>query len=414
MAKKADNQATTIVVQNLVIKPANRASADILSWRTALSSAERGRRTALFDLYEDILLDNFLADAIEKRVEAITNADIVFATRDGESVEEIDNLIDTSEFEALLKEIMSARFWGCALIQLEFTPEKKLLVWPVPKKHIRPKERMIAFDQSDEIGYPTAGDDRFVFVGDDKNLGLILKACPYVIYKRGGFGDWAQFAEVFGMPFRKATYDGYDDNARVLLEQAMEAAGSASYAVVPKGTDFEIMDPKSQGNGQVYKALRDACNEEILVGVLGQTMTTQNGSSRSQSETHMDVQENKHKSDRRFVQRILNEYIVPLLEKRGLPVKEGWFSFPEKGESIGLKDRIEIDTKLADVIDIPEDYYYETYGIPKPKSAEKVGEKPGKKKQEATDDKTRKSLVAKIESFFVKALRERGAADLDF
>lgn len=413
MAKKTTTQEPTVLVTQLIIKPAQRSKTDIDTWRTALASAERDRRTTLYDLYEDILLDNFLADAIEKRIEAITNADIVFATREGESVEEIDNLIDTSEFESLLKEIMSARFWGCAMMQVDFTPEKKLCMWGVPKKHIRPKDRMIAFEQSDETGYPTAGDDRFIFVGDNKNLGLILKACPYVIYKRGGFGDWAQFAELFGMPFRKATYDGYDDNARILLEKAMDAAGSASYAVVPKGTDFEIMDPKSQGNGQLYKLLRDACNEEILVGMLGQTMTTQNGSSRSQSETHMDVQKNKHKSDRRFVQRILNEYLVPLLEKRGFPVKEGWFSFPEKGESIGLKDRIEIDTKLADVIDIPEDYYYETYGIPKPKEGEKAGEKPGKR-PDTGNDKTSKSLMAKIESFFVKALRDRGAEDLTF
>jgi len=410
MAKKTDNQTTTVVVNNLVIKPANRASVDIKNWRTALSSAERGRRTALYDLYEDILLDNFLADAIEKRIEAITNADIVFSNKNGESNEEIAASIHTTEFELLLTDIMSAKMWGCALLQIDFTPDKKLLVWPVPKKHIRPKEKMIAIDQSDESGYPFAQDDRFIFIGDDKNLGLILKACPYAIYKRGDFGDWAQFAEIFGMPFRKATYNNYDDTMRVLLEQAMEAAGSASYAVVPEGSNIEIMDSKSQGNGQLYKLLRDACNEEILVGILGQTMTTQNGSSRSQSETHMEVQENKHKSDRRFVQRILNEKLLPLLEKRGFAVKDGWFSFPEKGESLSLKDRVTIDEKMNDIIDIPEEYYYDTYGYPKPKKGDKVG---NKKDPQVTSPKDNK-LLSRISSFFVKALRERGAADLDF
>jgi len=400
MAKKTNNPETTIVVNNLVIKPANRASVDIKNWRTALSSAERGRRTQLYDLYEDILLDNFLADAIEKREEAITNADIVFANANGESVPEIDKLIDTSEFELLLKEILSKKWWGCSLVQVDFTPEKKLVVWAVPKKHIRPTLKMVALEQSDESGYPFADDDRFIFIGNDKDLGLILKACPYAIYKRGGFGDWAQFAEVFGMPFRKATYNSQDDTTRVLLEKAMEASGSASYAVLPKEADFEIVDSKTTGDGKLYKLLRDACNEEILVGILGQTMTTQNGSSRSQSETHMNVQENKHKSDRRFVQRILNEYFVPLLEKRGFPVKGGWFSFPEKGESISLKERADIDLKMVNVVDIPDVYFYDTYGYPKPNGSE---EKTSKKKASEEADK---SLAKRVTDFFVKALRE--------
>lgn len=409
MAKKENSQTTTVVVNNLVIKPANRSSVDIKSWRTALTSAERDRRTALYDLYEDMLLDNYLSDAIEKRIEAITNADIVFSNKNGENNEEIDTLIDTSEFETLLKEIMSARFWGCSLMQIDFTPERKMQIWSVPKKHIRPKAKMIAIEQSDESGYPYETDDRFVFVGDSKDLGLILKSCPYVIYKRGGFGDWAQFAETFGMPFRKATYSSQDDNTRILLEKAMETAGSAAWAVIPKEADFDIIDSKSNGNGQLYKLLKDACNEEILVGILGQTMTTQNGSSRSQSETHMEVQENKHKSDRRFVQRILNEYFLPLLEKRGFNVAGGWFSFPEKGESISLKDRIQIDMQLDNLIDIPEEYYYNTYGIPKLKAGEKPAAK-GKKEESKTEEK---KLMQKIGSFFFKA-PGKGAEDLDF
>lgn len=414
MVKKTKDKDTAIVVNNLVIRPANRGIVDIKNWRNALTSAERGRRTTLYDLYDDILLDNFLDESIQKRVEAITNADLVFINEKGESVLEIDSMIDSTGFEELLTEILSAKFWGCSLTQIDFTSDKRLLTYAIPKKHIRPVEKTIAFDQNDDTGYPFEQDDRFLFAGNDKNLGLILKACPYVIYKRGGFGDWAQFAEVFGMPFRKATYDTYDENTRVLLEKAMEAAGSAQYAVIPKGSDFDIIDSKSQGNGQIYKLLRDACNEEILIGILGQSMTTTNGASRSQSETHMEVQENKHKSDRRFVQRILNEKLLPILIKRGFKAQGGWFSFPEKGESISLKDRITIDNQLNNLIAIPEDYFYETYGIPKPKKSEKGAKSDSDEgsEKETSSDKDKK-LINRINDFFVRALQNRGA-DLDF
>lgn len=399
MAKNTKTPPAQIVVNNLVIKAANRATLDISNWRTALTSAERGRRTQLYDLYDDVLLDNVLSDAIEKRIEAITNADIVFANAKGESVPELDKLIDSSEFETLLKEILGSRFWGCSLVQVDFTPDKKMSVWPVPRKHIRPKDKMIAIEQNDEKGYPFADDDRFIFVGSETGLGLILRACPYVIYKRGDFGDWAQFAEVFGMPFRKATYNSQDEQTRLLLEKAMEQSGSASYAVIPNEANFDIIESKTNGNGQLYNLLRTACNEEILVGILGQTMTTLNGSSRSQSETHMDVQENKHKSDRRYVQRILNEYLIPLMEKRGLPVQGGWFSFPEKGESISLKERATIDLQMVNIVDIPADYFYDTYGYPKPKDSDKSANKKVSEEE--------KSLAQRFAGFFVKALRER-------
>lgn len=413
MAKKATNQETAIIVNNLTIKAADRSAVDIKKWKEALQSADRGRKSALLDLYTNILIDPYLSDSLEKRIEAIINADIVYSDATGKADPVIDTLIDTLEFENLLKSLYSFKIWGGSMTMVDFTPEGKLTVWDVPKKHIRIDKKMIVFDQNDETGYSIEGDDRFIMLGDTKDHGLILKACPYVIYKRGGFGDWAQFAEIFGMPFRKATYSAQDEATRVLLEKAMEKAGAAMYGIFPEGAGFEILDSKTQGNGALYKLLRDACNEEILVSILGQTMTTMNGSSRSQSETHMEVQLNKHKADRRLMQRLLNEYFLPFLISRGYVKPGGWFSLPEKGESISLKDRITIDTELANMIDIPVNYFYDTYGIPKPEKEDEIaGEGESPDSPENNTEKKDKSLAKRLAGFFVQALRK--GAPLDF
>lgn len=362
--KNTDNK--NLVVNQLVIKTLNRQTQDIDKWRTALKSADLNRRTLLYNLYEDILLDNRLSDAIDKRILAITNADLIFSVNDQE-VEEINELMRSDAFRIMLREIMLAQFWGVTVLELDFS--EGFNVYSIPRTHIRPDKKIIALNENDETGISYVNDPFLVPVLGDEKFGIILKTCPYVIYKRGNFGDWAQYAELFGMPFRLAKYDTFDEQTRILLTQAMEESGSASYAVIPKTGDIEYKDNKSTGDGGLYDLLRKACNEEITIGVLGQTLTTTQGDkgARSLGEVHLEVQEGKHANDRRFVATILNSLILPRLEARGFPVKGGRWSFPEKGETISLTNRITIDKQLDEIIEIEPDYFYETYGIPKPK-----------------------------------------------
>lgn len=369
--KETRSKSNSIVVNTLVVKPNTRSVADIKKWRDALKLADRGKREKLYDLYEDLLIDSVLFSAIDKRITSITNSEITFTGKNGEPVPEIDALIDTPEFEEVIKEILQAKFWGKTVLELGFS-SGGLGVYPIPRTNIRVDKGLIVVNATDETGVPYKDDDFFIEAGDDKDLGLILKCAPYVIYKRGGFGDWAQFAEIFGMPFRLGKYGSHDDDGRQVLEQALEKQGSASYMVIPKETDVEIVQSTTNANGMLYDRLREACNEEMLYAIVGQTMTTVSGASKSQSETHMTVQENLAKSDRRFVQRILNTKLLPRLEKRGFPVAGGFFSFPEAGETLSSLDKLKLYTGIKKDLECPidETFIYEAFGVPKGKAVE--------------------------------------------
>lgn len=373
--KQSAAPAANLVINKIDIRPINRATADIGTWRNALKAADRGRRKALYDLYEDLLIDLTLNDSIEKRIEAITNAELVFKDKDGNSVDEIDRLMETEEFEEFLTEAMSTKFWGYSVIEMDFTNGFK--PYAIPRKHILIDRGEIAKAETDETGIPYRGSDFFIEIGRAKDYGLIYKAAPYVIYKRGSFGDWAQYVEIFGMPFRIGKYSNYDEATRLELIRALEKAGSAATAVIPKEADIEYRDNKSSGDGGIYNLLRTACNEEILIGILGQTMTTLNGSSKSQGEVHLEVQENKHKSDRRFIQRILNHKLRPLLEKRGWPVNGGYWSFPEAGETVSLTERVAILKDATQMVDVPAYHVYQVLGIPQPKEGDDLVKRPG-------------------------------------
>lgn len=408
--KQKSKEAKGLIINTLVVRKLNRNVLDVGQWRQALRAADNDRRQKLYELYEDILLDPVLSSAIQKRINAITNADLVFM-RDEKIIEEMDDLIDTPIFEEILTEIMNSKMWGKTVMELDFVDGLK--AYNIPRAHIRPDKGLITINPGDDQGYPYREDDFFLEAGNDKDFGVLLKAAPYAIFKRGGLSDWAQFCELFGIPMKVGKYSAQDEESRKALTEAFEGSGSASWLVTPKETDIDVKESSTRGDGNLFDNFRKACNEEMLITILGQTMTTTDGSSRAQSETHKEVEEDLNKSDRRFVQRILNTELLPRLEKRGFPVKGGWFSFPEAAETISKKDLIEIHDKFQNSLGlvIDDDYLYDTYGIPKPrdgvtrKETRKNDDDPGKKKKEEKKEEKKKDSLSDEKSFW-RALGE--------
>ena len=356
------------VSTEILIKPMHRGVNDIASWRSALRLADVGNRNKLYDLYTDLLIDGYLSDAMDKRIDAVTDCDLSFTVK-GKPVDVITELMDTPEFEEFLKEIMRSRFWGISVVECKFLDGFSFT--SIPRKHIRPQTKEVAIREEDAHGIPYAGNDHIIQFGRDDDFGIILKAAPYVIYKRGGFGDWAQFVELFGMPQRIGKYSSMDEQSRRALIRAFEEAGSAPYLVIPKESEVEQSTLTGSANGALYNDFRSACNEEILITILGQTMTTQDGSSLAQGKVHLAVQEKKHRADRRYVQRMLNKYLAPLLEKRDYPVKGGKFKFLDKAQELTVSDTVQ----LSDILPIPQKYLYDKYNIPEPQKGEAVAQR---------------------------------------
>ena len=367
MAK--NNNSRTPVLQQLVVKAPQRKSADVGTWRTALRSADSGRVKTLYDLFDDLLLDGVLSDAMQKRIDAVCNSELSFTNAEGEEVEDITTLIDTLGFEDMLREILKQRFYGRSGFEMEFPIEGGLIVHAIPAKHINLEKKCILINDMDDKGVEYEGDSFICVLGKERDFGLLLRAAPYVIYKRGGFGDWAQWVELFGMPQRVGKYNTYDPDSRKLLEEAFEKAGSAPWVVIPKDSEVETKESGS-GSGSSYNEFRQACNEELLITILGQTMTTVQGEkgARSLGEVHKEVEEGKNLSDLRYVQRVLNTYVKPMLAARGFAVEGGTFTFPKAAEPLSVTEIVQ----LADIIDIPATYLHEKYAIPMPEEGEAV------------------------------------------
>ena len=375
----------TPISAQVIIRPPQRKTYDVGEWRTGLKAADSGRIKQLYDLFDDLLIDGRLSDAVDKRIQAVTNSPLTFQDKEGEEVQVISDLIDTPAFEDLLNIIMQRRFYGRSGAEFDFS--EGFNVYDIPKKHIDLIGKQILINDTDGSGIPYGSDDNLLILGAPKDYGLFLKTAPYVIYKRGGFGDYAQWLEIFGMPQRIGKYSAYDQESRKQLEKALSEAGSAPYCVIPKEADVETVNNTGNGSsGTSYDNFRKACNEEMTITILGQTLTTIQGDkgARSLGEVHKQVEEGKNRSDMRYVQRILNKMFLPILEKRGFPVSGGRFLFPEAAEPLSVSDIVE----LSSIIDIPADFLHKKYSIPVPKDGDIIAGKKTTKSKDPDPDKT--------------------------
>lgn len=371
MKAKRTKGKTPEIIQKIEVTQTRRASQDIDSWRNAIKSAESifsPRRVLLYDLYSEILLDGHLTAVIEKRKLSVSNTPLHFV-QEGKVNQQITNMIATENFLVLLGYILESKIWGHSLIELSF--EDGILVPQlIPRKHVVPEKGIILRNQNDVAGFSFRElpyQNYTLEVGEKDSLGLLMKAAQYVIYKRGGFGDWAQYCELFGMPFRVAKYDGYDEKTRTDLENALKAAGSAAYIVIPKEADLNFIQNNTSGSSILYDMLIDTCNKELSKLILGQTMTTEAGGALAQAKVHQEVEKEIHYADKLFVKNILNDRLIPLLQVHGFNVDGGKFIFQEK-ENIDKKTRLDMDLKLSEKIRIDDSYFYETYNIPLPKN----------------------------------------------
>lgn len=255
----------------------------------------------------------------------------------------------------------------------------KLKVFDVPVKHIRPKEGIIAYDQYgvDGINYRELPySNSVVEIGEWDELGYLLEACAYVIYKRGDIADWANYAQIFGMPFREGRYDGYNENVRIQLENALEKAGSAAYAVLPEGSSIVIHEAKNtSGSSDLYDKLRTAMNQELSVLILGATETTTSSDSSgyAQSETHLKTVDELAQDDKEDELSILNEQIYPVLVNLGLVPKGGTFVYDEPVNVDLAKAKVAIAVQLRNAgVPVSDDYFYEVSGVPKPENYDEL------------------------------------------
>ena len=129
--------------------------------------------------------------------------------------------------------------------------------------------------------------------------------------------DWLAFAEVFGMPLRLGRYhpNATEDDIRTLI-RAVANLGTDAAAVIPESETIEFVEAsRGRGGETLFERLAVYMDKQVSKAVLGQTMTSDGGSSRAQAQVHNEVRVDILKSDVRQLGDTLNRDLVqPFIE----------------------------------------------------------------------------------------------------
>lgn len=389
MAKKTEEK---YIFNQTIAYQLKRNKQDISNWQTAIQSAEsvtNPQRLRLLEMYQNILTDSFLTSLVQKRLLALCESQILFFNQDRSVNDDVTTELQKNWFTQMIKAIGESIFYGFTLLEFDFS---ETVFKVIPRTHVVPTKNIVTYYpfSGEGIDYSLSPYNNFVVLfGGKTDLGLLMQACPLVLYKRGALGDWAQFAELFGMPIREYTYDPLNSQSRVDAEMSAKEAGSAAYIISPEGTSLTLHNGVD-GDGKVYDDLRKAMNEELSILILGQSMTTTNGSSRSQAEVHNEQQKMIFKADKNMIENYLNELVLPILQRNGL-VPSGYFGYDNK-ENLDITDII----ALSQSYNIPATYFSDKYGIEVSEKSKSLPSNLSMKKKSLTTLKLSKSYINSI------------------
>ncbi|MFD1817656.1 Mu-like prophage protein gp29 [Pseudarcicella hirudinis] len=417
-----------VEVKNLSIdvRPLNRTRKELSQVRQAIVSAESSvnpNRRLLLELYAEILLDPHLTSVSEKRRLAVTNTDIVCANEKGEQHLLVHKLIDTQWFEQLLSHIIETVGFGYTLIDLLtanlLDPASLEECEIIDRRHVKPELSIVTKtpEMNSGFGYTLPPyNNLYLSVGKKRDLGLLLKALPWILLKTGNIQDWAIFNQIFGMPYRVGKYNSTVPGDREKLKQALEEAGTSTYLILPDGTEIEyIQNTGTAGNAENFQKFQKTCDDQVSKLWLGGTLTTDAGDkgARSLGDVHLEVEEKIAAADRRFVLRILNSKFIPALRYAGYDIQEGYrFDFKEAEEQLSIVEQLDNDLKIHEKVGrIPKKFFAEKYGVtfvddndePEKEEPEptKPVEKEKKPKEEAVNNADGLSLSHRLVSSFL-------------
>ncbi len=350
---------------------------DIGDWRNAWQLAinvDSPNRQRLYDIYRDVEIDLHLSGCIQQREGFVMARSFKLVNEHGEEDEEAINFFNTSWFKQLMKLALNANYWGHSLIELgNITTDINGRqtydgVKLIPRKHVIPEYHRVITDLSQDwhsgIDYhETPFADWLIEVGQPDSLGLYLKAATQTIPKKNALAFWDTFAEIFGMPMRIARTTTRDDKERRKLEDMLERSGTAGYMLADQGTELEFVESSKGDAFNVYDRRIDRANSELSKLIIGQTMTIEDGSSLSQSETHLEVFQNLIEADCDNIRDMVNNQLLPRMIRHGFPLQGIHFDW-DYSTDYTPEQQVAYEQLVLNNYEVDPAYFQEKYNMP--------------------------------------------------
>ncbi len=316
-----------------------RAEADIAEWRVAENTAlnpTRPRRDKLMAIYFQVTKDLYLSGQISTLKNKVLSEGFAVVDDKGNENHDMLKLFQRPWFLDFMTRVLDTDFYGHTLLNFDYPATdgefagEFVKVDMIPRGQVIPELGQVLLSQYDVAGVPFR-DPAYdytdllleVAMMDEEgkyHLGILNKAAPEVFWKRHSRIDWSRRSEKFGMPLISLKTDAVEDALLNDKRNALSNMGSNGWMILDENETLDIKESHGNQDGAMYKALADFVNDELAYLIAGQTMTSQDGSSKSQGEVHERVQEHYIQARMRFLHMYINFTLWPFLKKWGYPL----------------------------------------------------------------------------------------------
>ncbi|TDN38598.1 DUF935 family protein [Hymenobacter sp. UV11] len=342
-----------------------RSTQDIRNWKYAMQAAESlafPNRLQLYTMYRNIEVDAHLTSVVQTRMIKVLSKSFRVVNANGTEQKDKTALFKATWFEDFLRYAWESRMYGYSLIQLTGITDGVITsVKLVPRENVKPKEKLVVATPGMNEGEDFTENDWVVGIGNDTDLGVYAKVAPLILYKQNTLAAQAQFVDLYGIPYRLGKTTMADDKRANGLYQMLADMTSSGFGVMDKDDEMEFMD-SSSSKGEAFAVFLDYLDKQISKLVLGGTMISDNGSSRSQSEVHERTTDDYSEYDAKFLQYAINDHLLPQLTALGISMEGCTFEFYAEEDKELLFDMttkllqsgLQVDTKwIEDKFKIP-------------------------------------------------------------
>ncbi len=365
-----ESTKSSMVISQLAKEFADRSRADIKKWRQAIQAAENPenpRWALLQDLYDNLMNDGHLMACIQIRKAATLSNRFYIRDASGENQDDKTALLTTEWFYHMMENLLDTTYRGYSVIELV---DPNFMQWELwPRRNIVPQTHRINFEAFGDKGIVYIDTQYLKNVIEHRNqnlLGILNDIVPQLIWKRNAQQTWADFSERFGIPLITAKTNKTDKKSLDAIQKGIDNLGQALNAMLPEGTTIEIHDTATKGDPhKIFLEQIGTCNSEVSKRILGGTMITDNGSSKSQSEVHERTLDQKiSESDRRSIEFFVNGKLIPILRANGMNFADGDVFVFDRTEQLGIKDHWEIVKDALDKYEIDDKWVSNRFNFP--------------------------------------------------
>jgi phage gp29-like protein len=358
-----------------------------------------GGPTAI-DYYEDLYeKDDKIGSSLDKRAEAVLAcpSEILPASdraRDRRWQEFIiDCISNLPGWENLLRQLLTATGKGVAIAEI---------LWDRQGSEIRPvriKMRPQQLFNFGPPGWPQSGPLRFTsYRGGTGELmppnkfiihsfameneirwgSPLIRKCFWLSwFKRQGSKFWAKFLEKGTGTIVTRYPDNATQEAKDIALRAAKALNEDISVALSETTKFEALEKARQGGTDSYEPfVLNFCDSGIAERILGGTLTSRGSDSgtgsRSTSQVHDEVRQEKKEADGKSLMECINDQLIDLImlfnAGPGVPPPRWNLKYQPPADLNGLAERYERLVKIG--VPVPVSHAQFTFGIPEAQPGE--------------------------------------------